>query len=306
MPESKAVMSAPAEEAEQKHAGESDPSETEAKEDEQDEIEEESGEESEESKSDGKDEKPRKKGGFQRRIDKLNARISERERELEYWKKLAATKAEADAATEEPKVETKQASQDGKPTKPRLGEFESFEAYEEAQAEYVEKLADWKLEQREKAREAEANQKAVLSEQEKLQKAHVERVKAFAEKTEDFHEALEGLDGLANATVEAIILQSDNGPELLYALAKDPEEAKRICSLGPVAAAMEMGLLKARLKPASDEKKPEPKKLTKAPKPLEPVNAGGKGTVRKSIDDPDLSFQDYERIRREQQMRRRG
>ena len=39
-------------------------------------------------KKEGTEEK-KKKGGFQRRIDKLNARNSQTEQELEYWKRMA-------------------------------------------------------------------------------------------------------------------------------------------------------------------------------------------------------------------------
>ncbi len=197
---------------------------------------------------------------------------------------------------EKAKVEAnaKQDSSDGKPS---ANDFETH-------AEFVEALTDWKLEQRESAAKRQANQSQLENAHKEVLKGHAERLKSFIGKTPDFEDALDNLDGLrVSAAVEEIVITSDNGPELMYELSKDRAEFERINSLSPLAAARALGRLESRISAqASEDPKPETKKLTKAPKPIEPVGAG-KGSVRKSITDPDLSFNDYVRLRREQKRR---
>lgn len=102
-------------------------------------------------------------------------------------------------------------------------------------------------------------------------------------------------------TVQEVILASDNGPELMYELAKNPEEYARICKLPAVQAARELGKFEARISSSQDTKK-ETKQLTKtkAPPPIKPVGSKA-SSVTKSPDDMD--FQEFKRWR-EAQIRR--
>lgn len=242
-----------------------------------------------------KDDKPKKKGGFQRRIDKLNAQKTQAQQEIEYWKKLALESAGSKTESPAAKVETPATATDGKPSPDKY----------ETHAEYVEALTDWKLEQRLKEREAKQEQAKVMSEQEKLVQTYAEKAKTFAEKTEDFQDTLEAVDHIPlSPAVQRLILKS--GPELAYALAKDPEEYARINRLSPIDAAEAVGELKARLVSSkAPEAKTETKKLTQAPNPIEPVS-GGQAKVAKSLDDPNLSFTDYVKLRREQAKQKRA
>jgi len=242
------------------------------------------------SKEDGK---PKKKGGFQRRIDKLNARYAaEKQRNDELEQRLAQLERSGGEKTPKQPVEAK--SQEGKPNP------DNFDTH----AEYVEALADWKIEQREKTRQAEAERKQLETEHQAKLKSHFDRVKSFAEKMADFEEVIEAADDVVvSATLEELIVSSDHGPELLYELAKNKDEFIRINKLSPVACARELGRFEAKLtsKSSAEEKKPEPNKITKAPKPIEPVG-GGKSTVSKSPED--MSFAEYERYRRDQMKRK--
>ena len=277
---------------EQKESSESDTEETEASQGETDESGD-SEDHSDESKDDAKD-KPKKKGGFQRRIDKLNARYSAAQQEVEYWRQLALKQTGAGEPKKEP-VESKQpAVADGKPNP------DHFDTH----AEYVEALADWKTEQKLKERDQKLEKTKLEIEQANTLKAHSDRVKSFAEKTDDFADVLESVDDIPVSTaVQEIIISSENGPELMYELAKNRDEYARICKLPPLAAARELGRIESRIASKASESKPETKKLTKAPKPIGPVG-GSKGAVVKSIDDPGLSQAEYEKLRREQMKRR--
>lgn len=275
---------------------ESDTEETEATESNSEEAEQEaeSTDDDAEGKATEEDAKPKKKGGFQRRIDKLNQRMSAAQQEAEYWRALALKNGAAEPAkSEQPaKSEAKTTQEVGKPNP------ESFDTH----AEYVEALTDWKLEQREAKSKEEARKHELMSKQEQLVSSYMEKSKAFAEKVEDFQEALESVDDIvASPAVQSLILESENGPELAYELAKNRKEFERINSLSPLAAAREMGKIEARLAKAAtaEEKKPEPKKITKAPQPIAPVGSKG-GKASKSIWDADLTQREYEELRRAQ------
>ncbi len=247
--------------------------------------------------------KPKKKGGFQRRIDKLNARYAAKDAEstakdaeIEHWKQQALKGA--GATKQDSAVETKTAT--AVEGKPRPEDFETHEAWLDA-------ATDWKFDQRDKAKEQDRNKTALITEQEKLRQSHRERVKAFTEKHDDFAEAMEAVDDIpASAAVQAAIIESENGPALMYALAKDREEFERICKLSPLAAARALGMIEAKIDAPSTEKKTEPKKTTNAPKPIETVGSGRGSSSTKSIYDPSLSQSEYERLRREQMKRKQA
>lgn len=237
----------------------------------------------EESKDEANGEKPKKKSGFKRRVDKLNLRIAEKERELEYWKSQALKGAGTEKKEEVAAKSDKSASDKPKP--------EDFETH----AEFVDALTDWKIEQRDKAKEEQSQKAKLKTEHEKIVESHQARVKAFAEKTDDFEDVLESVDDVVpSPAVENLIVSSENGPELMYELAKNREEFLRINKLPPLQAAVAIGRLEAKLQKSSEEK--PIKKITKAPKPITPVGTKG-SVVEKSIYDPNISQKEYERLR---------
>lgn len=290
-PKTEGTQSAPVDATVQKHSPESEPEEKEAKDESLDESE--SDEDAEESTESEKD-KPKKKGGFQRRIDKLNSRAAAEKARADALEARLAELEKAGKSKRDP--EPKAAAAEGEP---QPEDFDTHAAYVKAQAR-------WEAKQLLKEERQEAEKIRFESDQQKVLKAHAERVKSFSEKTEDFADVLESVDDIpVSAAVREVILESEHGPALMYELAKNRDEYARICELSDRAAARELGKIEAKIEArASQEKKPEPK-ITKAPKPIGPIG-GGKGTVAKSIDDPNLSFSDYERMRREQLKRKRG
>jgi hypothetical protein len=298
--ESKEALSALADTtAEQKTSEDSEISETQAKE--ETDTDDAEGDESEESgeaadaDEEAKEGKPKRKSGWQRRIDKLNARERAAQKEAEYWKRRALEGA-GETQKDAPKDEKPKQDAQGKP-KP-----DQYETHEE----YVEALTDWKLEQRDKAREAKARETELQTAQQKLAQAHIERVQAFAKKVDDFEEVVEAAsDIVVSPALREAVLQSDNSAELIYELAKNRAEFERINALSPLAAARALGAFESRIaaSKAKEEQKPEPKKQTLTPKPIAPVG-GGKGAVAKSIDDPSLTQAEYEALRRKQMKQR--
>lgn len=241
---------------------------------------------------DPSDEKPKKKGGWAKRIDKLNGRISAAQQEAEYWKEQALKGAKPPSS--DAKDAEKPTEPEGKPKAPKMADFETLEAYEAARDEYADKLTDWKIDQRDQARERAAQESKQTSE---IQ-AHFNRMDAYSAEHADFAELVEDLQAQKarlSPTVDAIVIASENGPAILHELAKDPAEFKRINALGPLAAAREIGRLEAKLVSTTPSGK-EPKKSTHAPKPITPVKPTG-GKVEKSLYDTTLSFREYEALR---------
>lgn len=208
------------------------------------------------------EEKPEKKGGFQRRIDKLTREKRELEAKLgELEGKLA------DKPAVQPKEEPKP-TPEGKPS------IEKYETYDE----YVEALAEWKIDQREKARVAEESKRKAEAEQQARNATWQERVAEFSKQYDDFDEVLESIKVPITPAVQNTILESENGPALAYWLAQHGDELKRISGLSDLAAAREIGKIEASLtqpKPAVQAKP----KVSAAPAPIKPV--GGTASAHK-------------------------
>lgn len=259
-------------------------------------------EESSQDESEGQDEddsdsdestnqKPKRKSGFQRKIDKLTKRNAEKERELEYWRaealKSKQQKPETEQAQEQ--VETPKLSHqdDGRPN---ADEFDTYEAY-------IDALTDWKLEQKERAKEIQAKETQVKNEYQAKVDAHSKRLNEFVQKHDDFQEVIENVDDInMSLAVQQAILESDDGPHLMYELAKQRDEYARICQLPPFAAARELGKFEAQIKASSTQKQVTEIKKPKAPPPISPV--GSKVSMSKSLSDMD--YDEYRRVRLEQ------
>ncbi len=241
-----------------------------------------SGDEDLENEGEGGDETaaaPKKKGGFQKRIDKLTREKAE----------LEARVAKLETSTKE---ELKAAVKDDGPPDQLL--FDT-------QAEYIAALVKYETAKAKKELRTELK----ATEEEKVVKAQEntwrERVKAAHEAHPDLEELLEQ-DLPVSPAVNAVLLDSEVGGELLYHLAANPEELAKISKLSPIAAAKALGLLEDKLikageKKPSDELKPEVK-VTKATKPITPVS-GGKGSAGQKSPD-DMTLAEYRQWRESQ------
>ncbi len=193
-------------------------------------------------------EKP-KKGGIQKRIGELVREREEAKRREEYWREQAMKG---------------QPKETPKPTdeKPKVDQFQSYEEYLEALADYK---AEQKMAAREKQREQETQQERATQEFNELRSTFAERIEQVAEKYEDFEEVAFSEDVPISDAMVPALLSSEKGPELLYFLGQNPKEAARIARLPAIAAARELGRLEAKLS------EPPTKRASKAPEPINPV-----------------------------------
>jgi hypothetical protein len=256
LPEEKAQAPAAAPEAPAKTEPESDP----------DGDQEAGDKEDEQSDADAVAGKPGRGGSRQRRIDKLT-------RENEELKRQLAGVAPAQKPQDKPS-ETAQP-----PGKPKLENFQTLEAYQEA-------LTDWKFDQRERER-TEAEAKAAADQALRTERETWERREGAARKAHpDYDDLIESVTIPAGPGVLAArqaMLEDEHGAEMLYYLAKHPAELERIAGLTPASAVLAIGRLSATLNPAPpDNGKP---RITGAPKPPPPSGRPAK-TMSDSIDDP--------------------
>ena len=255
---------------------------------EQDEIEtdESAVDESEDKLEADSEDKPKKKSGFKRRIDKLTAKATAAEQERDYWRQQAM-KSQAPETEKQSKVDTKSTD---KPTP------DAFETHED----YVEALTDWKLEQKLSDRDMKQREKEVKTEQQRRVETHVERVKTFMAEHKDFNDLMDNVDDIPmSLVVQDIILESERSAELMYELAKHRDEYAAICKMPAIQAAREMGKFEAKYLSASTEKETTKQiKSTKAPQPITPVGSRSTNALSKSPDEMD--YQDYKKWREKQ------
>lgn len=273
-----------AEEVVDKEVKNAEPAEESASSEETNEIETEDSETpDEEEEREEQEERPRKKNGFKKRIDKLNSRLSERERELEYWRQ-EAIKSKA--------IEEKPAPKEVEEGEPIEGDFDDPVDYWRALSKYeAKKMANEAI----KKFQEESREKQVLTEQQRVEVEHHKRVTEFSSKVDDFDDVLESVaDVPISLVLRDIFINSENGPELMYELAKDREELDRINQLPALLAAREIGKFETSLGKVSKEVK-----TTKAPPPVKPVSKKTSG-VAKTIYDKDISQREYERLREAQ------
>ena len=217
----------------------------------------------------------------QKRIDRLTWEANEAKRKAE---ELEAKLRERQERQPDPLA-----------ARPKMEDFQDYEAYLEA-------LADWKAE--EKAQRLRDELKAE-SEKTRAKTEADRRMEAFraAESkvratVQDYDEAIQDAqDTPMTQVMFDVILESEVGPNILYYLAKNPDEAERIAHLSPARQAAEIGKLEDKL--AQQLKDPQKPKASNAPPPVNPVRARGSASTPR-LDDPNLSMEEYSRLRRKQ------
>lgn len=127
-------------------------------------------------------------------------------------------------------VQQNQAQEDQRPTR-RQGEAEDA---------YLDRLTDWKLDQREGKRQVEQQQ---------------QQAKSLAEKTDGFYAEAQKLAGfdreafddlpLTKPMVEALV-DSDIAPKLMAYMSAHPEDVERIAKLSPARQAAELGKMEEK------------------------------------------------------------
>lgn len=226
----------------------------------------------------------KKSKGVQKRIDELTANWRNEQRRAERLEEMLS-------GLVAPKQPETPAAPTGKPT---------LEQFEFDQERYLDALADWKLSEREKAAEAKRKEAEAKESAAKRTQTFAEREAAFASDKDDYHTlARDPTLPVSEAMAEAI-LETDEGPALLYYLGQHRDEAAQIARMTPHAASIALGKIAARL--TAPPPKPEPE-ISAAPPPAPIVKPTA--PVPKGLSD-DLSVKDWLRERNKQLAKKRA
>ena len=237
-----------------------------------------------------------KKNRLQERINEVIAREKEAERKAARLEaELEAIKSQLNPKTEKTTSTTKvvdtnrpnpDATNDDGSAKYPLGEFNP---------QYQADLVNYLFEQKEKEAEAKSAQKTEEAKitaqrealesgwQEKLGPAQ-ERYPDFMEKGQELVDSFDGIDQSYGEYLTATIMGMEYGPDVLYYLANNPDEAKKIVNSGATKATVALGRLEAKFADAEQEKQKARPKISQAPTP--PAHRT-KGSAAAVIDVPD-------------------
>ena len=187
---------------------------------------------------------------------------------------------------EEPKPDQPQATGE-----PKREQFESYEAFLEAKAEWK---ADQAVEKRLAEREKASKEKETKAEQDKRAETFRTRMKEASKGLDDFDEVMAEATAEADMPVARLYAppfeECDNPAAVLYHLAKNPEEAERIASLPDARQAREIWALDTKL--AAEAKTADPKqekKPSKAPEPIKPITGKSAADNTPSVAGNDVS-----------------
>ena len=196
---------------------------------------------------------------------------------------------------------------------PRLEDFESNEAFEQARTEYLAEIH--RREARQATRATQVEQFTAELDR-KFETRLAEAVKTDATLMDAVNDPTLSI----SPVMTFIIKDSDVGPAIVRYLADHREEAQKIAYMHPAQAAREMGRIEARLlaaRPAAEPQageapagkpaaapaeKPAPKVVSKAPEPVKPVG-GQTGTLE--MDDEKVPIEEFVRRRNEKQYGKR-
>ncbi len=224
----------------------------------------------EESEEEANEERKPKKGGYTRKLERLEARIAE------LTEKLAGSKAPEQSAPKADEAE------------PNPDDFDDYNAYYKA-------LVKFELRQELKQAEKAKQETTVREQREQLVSSYKAKAQEFAKTTPDFQEVIESADVPVTPVMQQVLLESEMGPQLAYYLAKNPDEADKAVKMGLVELSRFMGRIEAKLE-AEAEPKAVVKKATNAPEPIKPVS-NAKTAKAWSLDDKDIPYEEYVRLR---------
>lgn len=197
-------------------------------------------------------------------------------------------------------------SEDTAPIRPTRADHPDDDDWDDALMQYAEVKAEFTA-RKEISATIEAERKraeasSIANAQEHVRQQYQARIDKYITEKPDFHEVAESPDVIVSMAVAQAIMHSDNGPALQYYLGSNPDEAKRIMTLSPPLQLLEMGRIDSRLataaQPAPVVKKPEPRPISAAPRPITPLSAGDQSPINK--DPQSMTMDEYKAYRRGQ------
>lgn len=222
-------------------------------------------------------EEERKRQDVERRLEELTKKFEQNDQPKPVIKQEADTGPQPDDVTD-----------DGTDKYP-LGEFDPNYIRDLTKHTFkVEGERRRQEEVQEQAQKAAENERGVIAAewQGKLEPAR-ERYPDFQDKSQELLDTFNGLDPSYGEYLATAIMTMEYGPDVLYHLANNKDEAKKIVGMGAAKATLALGRLEAKFADASEEKKQARPKVSKAPVPPERVNKGSAVSKAEVDDDTD-------------------
>jgi hypothetical protein len=194
--------------------------------------------------------------------EKLNKRFSELTRTI-YEERARREAVEQELSELRARAQSAQPS--GGNSAPKLEDFKDYEEYAEAKARWVAAEEIQRATQVHAQRTAKDRAAQIAVE---IRSRWDSGEAEAREKFEDYDEVMADPGVKFSEAVSISLLDSEVGPQLAYYLKSNPEEARKLAGLSPVAAARAVGKLELKLSNA-----PAPKPTTSAPPPPKPVTA---------------------------------
>lgn len=189
--------------------------------------------------------------------------------EIEYWKRQAMSG----------NTQSTQPVQPAGSAKPKLGDYNDIE-------KYTEDVTNWGIKNALQQAEFQAKSQKVVTD-------YQTRAAEYAEKISDFTEVVnqfaEDYGDVNIPELQTFAMKSKNGPELVYHLAKHPEDMERIIDLPSEERSYELGKLRDKLAA------PKVVKKSNAPAPISTEK--GAASLSKDLSDPKLSQAEYRKLR---------
>ena len=167
------------------------------------------------------------------------------------------------------------------------------------QEEYRSAMKTWAM--KEAKREVEAGQIKARQEEENRQKSKAwqERSSKLKDEIPGFSEEIAARKVPITDEMRDILLDSESGPRIMYYLAENQEQAKRIAGLSVRKMLVEIGRLEARF--SKSESKEDEQDVRKGRPPLSTVSTGAVGSSTSKVDkygEFTGTFEEYKELRR--------
>lgn len=152
-------------------------------------------------------------------------------------------------------------------TAPKRDQFDSYEAWIEAKADYrAEQKSNEVVKRHWQEAEQRTQQQRTIEQATQTVQAHASRVDTFAKQNADFAEVTNRDDVMIPEAASKAIMRAHDGPAMLHAIGRDPSIAARLNQMDPDEQVYFLGQLSSAIRT-------RPSQVSRAPSPGTPVGS---------------------------------
>ena len=202
--------------------------------------------------------------------NKLKARFSELTKQREQARADAQREREAREALE---ARLQALEQGQAPQRPQAGDQKPTPDQFTDAFEYAEALAEYSAERALKERDKQDQARKAQEAQAKVVQTWSKRLEAAKAEIDDFDEMVASSDVVVPNHIRDAILESDVGPQILYHLASNQDQARSFNDMTVAQALRAVGKLEAKFEKAETGKSERSVVKSKAPAPINPIKS---------------------------------